>query len=203
MHGKISLEQLRLPTKFLPGPDILALKESFLVLRKSREVLSVPREGLKEPRETLLVPALAVKEPAPILKEPREGLKEPREGLREPNRMLFESKATPVIPRAGQFCALQTDAVRRPIQITPNKRSAVRGTAYTSPQLRKELNSFFPSNSQEIELLRSSDGTWAVDPELRFACTGLSKLDAYGVKRHEVSLHFYLTILARAQYSML
>ncbi|MDR1339637.1 MAG: hypothetical protein LBK58_06260 [Prevotellaceae bacterium] len=107
-----------------------------------------------------------------------------------------------IIPRAGQFCALQTDAVRRPIQISPNRRSAVRGTAYTSPQLRKELNSFFPSNSQGIELLRSSDGTWTVDPELRFACTGLSKLDACGVKRHEVSLHFYLTILARAQYKL-
>ncbi|MDR1338543.1 MAG: hypothetical protein LBK58_00535 [Prevotellaceae bacterium] len=37
-------------------------------------------------------------------------------------------------------------------------------------------------------------------PELRFACTGLSKLDACGVKRHEVSLHFYITILARAKY---
>jgi hypothetical protein len=62
------------------------------------------------------------------------------------------------------------------------------------------LNSFFSSSQQEIELLRSSDGTWTVYPELRFACTGLSKLDACGVKRHEVSLHFYITILARAQY---
>jgi hypothetical protein len=49
MHEKISLEQLRLPTKFLPGPDILALKESFLVLRESREILGEPRETLREP----------------------------------------------------------------------------------------------------------------------------------------------------------
>ncbi|MDR1341386.1 MAG: hypothetical protein LBK58_15235 [Prevotellaceae bacterium] len=92
-----------------------------------------------------------------------------------------------IILCTGYFSALQTDAVRRPIWITPNKRSAVRGTAYTSPQLRKELNSFFPSSPQGIELLRSSDGTWTVYPELRFACTGLSKLDAYGVKRRETS----------------
>jgi hypothetical protein len=57
------------------------------------------------------------------------------------------------IPRAGQFCALQTDAVRRPIWITSNKRSAVRGTAYISPpQLRKELNSnsFFHQARREL-----------------------------------------------------
>ncbi|MDR1339929.1 MAG: DUF6261 family protein [Prevotellaceae bacterium] len=85
---------------------------------------------------------------------------------------------------------------------------AERSSGYSihSPQLRKELNqtaslnSFFPSSSQGIELLRSSDRTWTVYPELRFACTGLSKLDAYGVKRHEASLHFYITILARTQY---
>jgi hypothetical protein len=105
-----------------------------------------------------------------------------------------------IIPRAGQFCALQTDAVRRQIWVTPNKRSAVRGTAYISPQLRKELNSFCPSSPQGIKLLRSSDGAWTVYPELRFACTRLSRLDAYSVKRHEVSLHFYITILTRAQY---
>ncbi|MDR1339079.1 MAG: hypothetical protein LBK58_03365, partial [Prevotellaceae bacterium] len=37
-------------------------------------------------------------------------------------------------------------------------------------------------------------------PGLRFACPGLSTSDAYGVKRHEASLHFYLTILTRALY---
>jgi hypothetical protein len=64
------------------------------------------------------------------------------------------------------------------------------------------LNSFSPSNSQGIELLRSSDGTWTVYPGLRFACPGLSKFDACGVKKHEASLHFCITILARALYNI-
>jgi hypothetical protein len=73
------------------------------------------------------------------------------------------------------------------------------GYSIHSLQLRKDLNQAANLNSsQGIKLLRSSDGTWTIYPELRFACTGLSKLDAYDVKRHEASIHFYIIILARA-----
>jgi hypothetical protein len=177
-----------------------------------------------------------------------------------------------VILRAGQFYTLRTDAGRRQIRISPNRRSAVRGTACIAPQLRKDIavrlraeinsaeivnsseraislaqgnalcrkfssdskpqrgvirfvsldyalsgldnialiirralpcaidyalselvthlypdgyvrkewNHLFPSNMQGIELRRSSEGALTVYPELRFACTGLSKLDACG-----------------------
>ncbi|MDR1341563.1 MAG: hypothetical protein LBK58_16165 [Prevotellaceae bacterium] len=84
---------------------------------------------------------------------------------------------------------MQTDAVWRPIWITSNKPQAQFG----------DIDSALPE-------LRSSSTPYGVVserytyPGLRFACTGLSTSNAYGVKRHEASLHFYLTILARTLY---
>jgi hypothetical protein len=52
----------------------------------------------------------------------------------------------------GQFCASSLNSVRSSKWITPNKRSAIRDTVYTSPQLRKELNNgFFTPSPQGIE----------------------------------------------------
>ncbi|MDR1341443.1 MAG: hypothetical protein LBK58_15535, partial [Prevotellaceae bacterium] len=49
-----------------------------------------------------------------------------------------------------------------------------------------------------IELLRSSDGTWTVYPELRFACTGLSILNSL---RSLVATVRQFTKLSRAKYN--
>ena len=54
--------------------------------------------------------------------------------------------------------------------ITPCKRSAARG-----------VNALRNKNYVVVQLLRSWFGVCIADPELRFACTGLSMLNAYGV----------------------
>jgi hypothetical protein len=101
----------------------------------------------------------------------------------------FSTSEGGFIPRAGQFCALQTDAVRRQIWITPNKRSAVRGKL------------------SQLSELRSSSTPYGVVEERRFTpccallARGYQNWTPAASKRREVFLHFYLTILARAQYS--
>jgi hypothetical protein len=47
------------------------------------------------------------------------------------------------------FCEFRLNSVRSSKLISPNKRSAVRGTAYIfSPQLRKDLNSSFGTKNK-------------------------------------------------------
>jgi hypothetical protein len=77
------------------------------------------------------------------------------------------------------FCALQVDAGRRLIWITPCKPQAQLGVE-TAPSL-PELRSSSTHYGVEGEICTSY-------PELRFACTGLSKSDAF---RRQLAMHKY------------
>jgi hypothetical protein len=71
---------------------------------------------------------------------------------------------------------LKADAVRRPMWITPCKRSAARG--------RRRL--LTPLQPRKVELLRSRDAMHRVStPGLRCACTGLFISDTFGVLRRQ------------------
>jgi hypothetical protein len=94
-----------------------------------------------------------------------------------------------IIFYAGWICALQVDAGRRQIWITPCKPQAQLGVE-TVPSLPE---------------LRSSSTRYGVEgaicmpyPELRFACTGLSTSDAF---RHQIASVKQCAKLSRMQYN--
>jgi hypothetical protein len=86
------------------------------------------------------------------------------------------------------FCALQVDAGRRPGWITPCK-----------PQAQLEVET-----APSLPELRSSSIPYGVEgkqypscPELRFACMGLSTLDAF---RRQPAMHKYTPCVTSVIY---
>jgi hypothetical protein len=115
----------------------------------------------------------------------------------------------PVRLCAGRLCIFRLNSVRSLKWISSNKRSAVRGKTYASPpQLRKELKSSASLNSidglihqweKKLNSLRSSDRAWTVYPELRSACTGLSKFNS--LRSLTTAIMWQFTKPLRAKYN--